>query len=294
MNFLSIFDISEKVFDIIERAEKLKRGTKGRDLSKRTLALFFEKASTRTRISFEVAMAQLGGHSIYLNPRDTQIGRGEALKDTALTLTRYLDAVAIRAFKHSTIEDFARYSDISVINALSDREHPCQALADLFTIKEKKGTFDLKLAFIGDGNNVCNSLIGGSALVGLEISVATPPGYEPNNGILKMAKSISGSKVDVTNDPLEAVRDAEIIYTDVWTSMGQEEEESQRNIDFRDYQVNRSLVGKSKNALIMHCLPAKRGLEISEDVLEGSQSIVFDQAENRLHVQKALLEWVIR
>ncbi|MFV2041087.1 MAG: ornithine carbamoyltransferase, partial [Candidatus Hydrothermarchaeales archaeon] len=244
------------------------------------------------RASFEVAMTQLGGHSLYLNPSDTQIGRGESIKDTALTLSRYLDGVAIRAISHKTIAEFAGHATIPVINALTDLEHPCQALADLLTIKEKKGTLDVKLAYVGDGNNVCNSLIGGAALVGMEIAVATPPGYEPDREILNKAKDISSSKITVANDPYEAVASAEVVYTDVWVSMGQEKSEAQRIKDFKDYQVNVGLLDMTSDALVMHCLPARRGLEITDEVIDGPNSIVFDQAENRLHLQKALIEKV--
>ena len=294
MNILSIFDTEDFIFDLIARAEELKKGGVCRDLSKKTLGLDFEKASTRTRASFEVAMTQLGGHSLYLNPRDTQIGRGESIKDTALTLSRYLDGVAIRAISHKTIAEFAGHATIPVINALTDLEHPCQALADLLTIKEKKGGFNVKLAYVGDGNNVCNSLIGGAALAGMEIAVATPPGYEPNREILNKAKDISSSTVTVTNDPYEAVASAEVVYTDVWVSMGQEKSEAQRIKDFKDYQINSGLLDMTSNALVMHCLPAKRGMEITDEVLDGPSSIVFDQAENRLHLQKALIEKVFR
>lgn len=292
MNILSIFDTEDFIFDLISRAQDLKNGEAGRNLSKKTLGLVFEKASTRTRASFEVAMTQLSGHSLYLNPRDTQIGRGESIKDTALTLSRYLDGVAIRAISHQTLAEFAGYSTIPVINALTDLEHPCQALADLLTIKEKKGSLDVKLAYVGDGNNVCNSLIGGAALVGMEIAVATPPGYEPSREILNRAKDISSSKVTVTNDPKEAVASAEVVYTDVWVSMGQENSEAQRIKDFKDYQVNNGLLDMTSDAVVMHCLPAKRGIEITDEVLDGPSSIVFDQAENRLHLQKALIEKV--
>ena len=294
MNILSIFDTEDFIFDLLIRAEELKKGRVCRDLSKKTLGLDFEKASTRTRASFEVAMTQLGGHSLYLNPRDTQIGRGESIKDTALTLSRYLDGVAIRAISHKTIAEFAGHATIPVINALTDLEHPCQALADLLTIKEKKGGFNVKLAYVGDGNNVCNSLIGGAALAGMEIAVATPPGYEPNREILNKAKDISSSTVTVTNDPYEAVASAEVVYTDVWVSMGQEKSEAQRIKDFKDYQINSGLLDMTSNALVMHCLPAKRGMEITDEVLDGPSSIVFDQAENRLHLQKALIEKVFR
>ncbi len=292
MNILSIFDTEDFIFDLLHRAEELKKDGACRDLSKKTLGLVFEKASTRTRVSFEVAMTQLGGHSLYLNPRDTQIGRGESIKDTALTLSRYLDGVAIRAISHKTIAEFACHATIPVINALTDLEHPCQALADLLTIKEKKGTLDVKLAYVGDGNNVCNSLIGGAALVGMEIAVATPPGYEPDREILNRAKDISSSKITVANDPYEAVASAEVVYTDVWVSMGQEKSEAQRIKDFKDYQVNVGLLDMTSDALVMHCLPARRGLEITDEVIDGPNSIVFDQAENRLHLQKALIEKV--
>jgi ornithine carbamoyltransferase len=293
MNVISIFDTKDYIFDLLERTEVLKKGGEPRLSAKKTLGLLFEKASTRTRASFEVAMTHLGGHSIYLNPMDTQLGRGETLKDTAMTLSRYLDAIAIRAMSHKTVEELAEHSTIPIINALTDLEHPCQILADLFTIKEKKGTFDLKLAYIGDGNNVCNSLIGGAALVGMEISVATPKGYEPNNEIVKRAKDISSSNVNITQNPAEAASSADIIYTDVWVSMGQEKNEAQRIKDFKNYTVNKELVSISNNTLVMHCLPAKRGQEITDEVIDGPNSIVFDQAENRLHVQKALLEQVM-
>lgn len=293
MNVISIFDTEDYIFDLLERTKELKKGKEPQLLEKKTLGLLFEKASTRTRASFEVAMTHLGGHSIYLNPRDTQLGRGETLKDTAMTLSRYLDAIAVRAMSHKTVEELAEHSTIPVINALTDLEHPCQILADLFTIKEKKGDFNLKLAYIGDGNNVCNSLIGGAALVEMEIAVATPQGYAPNSSIVNQAKDISSSKVNITQDPAVAALSADIIYTDVWVSMGQEKNEAQRIKDFRKYQVNKELVSMSNNALVMHCLPAKRGQEITDEVLDGPNSIVFDQAENRLHVQKALLEKVI-
>jgi ornithine carbamoyltransferase len=293
MNVISIFDTKEYILDLFNRAKQLKNGGASGLISKKTLGLLFEKASTRTRVSFEVAMTHLGGQSIYLDPRDTQLGRGESLKDTALTLSRYLDAIAIRAMSHDTLVELESFSTIPVINALTDLEHPCQALADLFTIQEKKGTFDLKLAYVGDGNNVCNSLIGGAAMVGMEIEVATPRGYEPDADLIKMAKKLSKSKINVTADPSKAVTGAEIIYTDVWVSMGQEKNEAQRIKDFKEYQVNEDLVKKSNDALIMHCLPAKRGLEITDSVIDSQNSIIFDQAENRLHIQKALLEKVL-
>jgi len=294
MNVISIFDVKDIFLDIISRAEELKGGAEPKKLSNKTLGLLFEKASTRTRVSFEVAMTHLGGHSIYLNPQDTQLGRGESVADTAKTLSRYLDAAAIRTFNHSHLEDFSQNTTIPVINALSDMEHPCQALADMLTIKEKKGGFDVKMAYIGDGNNVCNSLIGAAAIVGLELQVATPNGYEPDSAIVEMAKKVSGSKITLSNNPSDVAVDAEIIYTDVWVSMGQESSETQKLKDFKGFQVNDKLLNMSNDALVMHCLPAHRGVEITDKVLNSRNSIVFDQAENRLHVQKALLENVMK
>ncbi len=293
MNIISIFDTSDSILDIFKRAEEFKKGAESKELSKKTLGLLFEKASTRTRVSFEVAMSRLGGHSIYLNPQDTQIGRGESIKDTAKTLSRYLDAVAIRAMSHETLVEFASSSTMPVINALTNLEHPCQALADIFTIKEKTGSFNVKLAYIGDGNNVCNSLIAGSSLVGMEIWISTPSGYAPDKTIVDKAKSISSSKINITNDPAEAVHGADVVYTDVWVSMGQEQFSAQRMRDFIGFQVNERLLRSAKEPWVMHCLPAKRGEEISKEVIDGPRSIVFDQAENRLHVQMALLELVM-
>ncbi len=293
MNVLSIFDVADDIADILNRAAELKKGKEPKELTRKTLGLLFEKTSTRTRVSFEVAMTHLGGHTIYLNPQDTQMVRGEPTRDTARTLSRYLDAVAIRKTDHTSVEEFSSYSTIPVINALTDREHPCQALADLFTIKEKKRSFNVKTAYIGDGNNVCNSLVGGAALVGMEIAVATPEGYEPEREIIQKAKKIPGSKITLTNDPKEAVRGAEIIYTDVWVSMGQEKDEADKLKAFKGFQVDKELLKRSNNALLMHCLPAKLGREVSKDAFESPSCIAFDQAENRLHVQKALLEKVI-
>lgn len=294
MNIISIFDISDDIVALLNRASELKKGKEPKTLPRKTLGLLFEKTSTRTRVSFEVAMTHLDGHTIYLNPQDTQLARGERIRDTAQTLSRYLDAIAIRTTDHALLEEFSSYSKIPVINALTDREHPCQALADLFTIKEKKRNFNVKTAYIGDGNNVCNSLVAGAALVGMEIAVATPEGYEPEKKIIEKARSIPGSKITLTSDPEEAVSGAEIIYTDVWVSMGQEKEEADKLKAFKGFQVDKELLKKSKNALLMHCLPAKLGREVSKDAFESPSCIAFDQAENRLHVQKALLEKVMR
>jgi ornithine carbamoyltransferase len=253
----------------------------------------FEKASTRTRISFEVAMFQLGGFALYLSASDLQLGRGEIIEDTARTMSRYVDGVMIRAKQHEDVLKFASFSKVPVINGLTNLEHPCQALTDVFTVKEKKGNLNVHMAFLGDGNNVCNSLILIAPLVGMDITIACPNGYEPNSNILKQAiklARISGSRIEVTNNVSEAANGADVIYTDVWVSMGDEDEEAQRIKDFTDFQVNQKILKMAdKEAIVMHCLPAIRGQEITEDVLNGPKSVVWDQAENRLHVQKAIL-----
>ncbi len=285
---------SDEIIEILDMAEDLKekrvRGKVTDLLKNKSLAMIFEKSSTRTRVSFEVAMSDLGGHSIYLNSRDIQIGRGETVSDTAQVLSRYVAGITARVNSHKTVEELAEHSQVPVINALSDLEHPCQILADFLTIREYKNSLKgLKFAWIGDGNNVCNSLILGCALVGMEIAVACPEGYEPNADIVAKGRELGGH-INVTNDPQEAARDADVLYTDVWVSMGDEEEREKRLSDLADYQINSKLVGLSKhNVIVMHCLPAHRGEEISADVMEGPHSVVFDQAENRLHAQKALI-----
>ncbi len=290
MHLISVLDAKDYFFEILNLAKKIKKEKYSDIFKGRTLAMIFEKPSTRTRVSFEVAMNQLGGNAIYLDYLTTQLSRGEAIKDTARTLSRYVDAVMIRAKNHSDIVEFANYSTIPVINGLSDLEHPCQAISDIFTIFEhaEKDKNDIKLCYIGDGNNVCNSLILASAIAGIEISVATPKGYEPDENILKEAKKIS-NRISITHDPIEAIKDADFVYTDVWVSMGQESEAEERLKVFKPYQVNSELLKHAPDAKVMHCLPAKRGLEITDDVLDSEKSIVFDQAENRLHVQKAIL-----
>ncbi len=290
MHLISVLDAKDYFFEILNLAKKIKKEKYSDIFKGRTLAMIFEKPSTRTRVSFEVAMNQLGGNAIYLDYLTTQLSRGEAIKDTARTLSRYVDAVMIRAKNHNDIVEFANYSTIPVINGLSDLEHPCQAISDIFTIFEhaEKDKSDIKLCYIGDGNNVCNSLILASAIAGIEISVATPKGYEPDENILKEAKKIS-NRISITHDPIEAIKDADFVYTDVWVSMGQESEAEERLKVFKPYQVNSELLKHAPNAKVMHCLPAKRGLEITDDVLDSEKSIVFDQAENRLHVQKAIL-----
>jgi len=297
MHILSFLDLKDIINEVFESAAQLKaeaRQGEFKELLKgRTLAMIFEKASTRTRVSFEVAMTQLGGHALYLSPKDMQLGRGETIADTARTLSRYVDAIMIRAYRHENVVELARHASVPVINGLTDLEHPCQATSDFFTMREIKGTLNgVKLAYVGDGNNVCHSLLLGSALLGVNFSCATPRGYEPEPGIVQQAISLaqkSGAKIEILNDPAMAVRGADFIYTDVWVSMGQENEAEQRMRDFRGYQVNSELLKHAPEAKVMHCLPAKRGYEITDEVIDGEASIVWEQAENRLHVQKAIL-----
>ena len=260
--------------------------------------MIFQKSSTRTRVSFEVGMWQLGGQALFLSANDLQIGRGEPVKDTARVLSRYLDGIMIRTFSHAEVEELAAYADIPVINGLTDRLHPCQAMADLLTIREHKGSLKgLKMAYIGDGNNMVHSLMHGCAKFGMDISVATPTAYEPNAGIVAAAKQVAqgtGSRIELTQDVLEAAAGADVLYTDVWASMGMESEQVARQAVFKNYQINQQvLAAADKKAIVLHCLPAHRGEEITEDVLEGPQSVVFDEAENRLHVQKAVMALVM-
>ncbi|BBL67942.1 ornithine carbamoyltransferase [Methanoculleus chikugoensis] len=294
-DFLSLLDLDEcELESIVADAVRLKRlksaGTAHEYLKGRSLGMIFEKASTRTRVSFEVGMSDLGGHALFLNPQDMQLGRGEEIRDTARVLARYVDAVMIRAYSHATIEEFARYANVPVVNGLSDRLHPCQVLADIMTLSERFGDLHgLKLAWVGDGNNVCNSWILSSALTGMEIAIASPPRYRPKDEIVDQARAMGG-KVTVVADPDEAVRDADVLYTDIWVSMGDEQERAERLQALKGYTIDsRLLTQASPDALVMHCLPAHRGEEITDEVMEGPQSIVWDQAENRLHAQKALL-----
>ncbi len=268
-------------------------------LKGRSLGMIFEKSSTRTRVSFEVGMYQLGGQALFLSSADLQIGRGEPLADTARTLSRYLDGIMIRTFAQSTVEELARHASIPVINGLTDLHHPCQALADLFTIREKRGTLKaLRFAYIGDGNNMAHSLIEAGVKVGMHVSLACPPGYEPDAGIMReasQAASATGCELKLFTDPAKAAKDADIVYTDVWASMGQESEHAKRVDAFRGYQVDEKLMRHAApQALVMHCLPAHRGEEIAAAVIDGPQSVVFDQAENRLHVQKAIMELLLK
>ena len=302
-HLLTIFDLSTKEIEsLLIRARELKaiqkQGIECRPLKGKTLGLLFEKQSTRTRLSFEVAALQLGGHSIYLSPHQIQMGRGEELRDTARVFSRYLDGVVIRTFEHKMIEEFAGNSSIPVINGLTDIHHPCQIISDMLTILEKKERIPgIRLAYIGDGNNVAHSLIEGAAVMGMHIRIASPKGYEPDNRITEIARQKAketGAAIEIMEDPFEAVDNADVVYTDVWTSMGQEEEEGKRKSMFKKYRINRELMKKAKgDAIILHCLPAHRGEEITDEMMESPQSVVFDQAENRLHMQKALLEMLM-
>jgi ornithine carbamoyltransferase len=294
-HLLSLVDLSyEELIDILDIASDLKekraRGKTSTGLKNKSLAMIFEKSSTRTRVSFEVAMTELGGHAIYLNYRDIQLGRGESVADTARVMSRYVHAIMARVYKHETLTGLSKYSTVPVINGLSDLEHPCQILADLLTIREYKGKLKgLNFSWIGDGNNVCNSAILACALTGMKITVACPEGYEPNSEIISKARDIGGT-VSVIRDPMKAAKNADILYTDVWVSMGDEEEYDQRLRDFKPYQINSKLLEQAKHdVMVLHCLPAHRGEEITAEVVDGPNSAVFDQAENRLHAQKALL-----
>jgi len=294
-HLLSISDLTpDELEELLELAEKLKgeryKGVVTDYLKNKSLAMIFELPSTRTRVSFEVAMTDLGGHALYLNWHDLQLGRGEPIKDTARVLSRYVHVIMMRVRSHSTLEEFAAYSSVPVINGLSNLEHPCQIIADLLTIKEYKGDLkNVSIAWIGDGNNVCNSMILASALAKMKMTISTPPGYEPNEEIVKKAIEM-GADLKFESNPIKAVKDADVIYTDVWTSMGQEDEKDRRLKDFGPYQVNKKLIEAAKDdVIVMHCLPAHRGEEITDEVIEGASSVVFDQAENRLHAQKAIL-----
>ncbi|HEX7533758.1 MAG TPA: ornithine carbamoyltransferase [Syntrophales bacterium] len=299
-DFLSLYDLEradyEAVFQKADKVKKmLKAGVSHTPLAGKTLGMIFDKSSTRTRISFEVGIYQLGGMALFLNNRDTQVGRGEDISDTARVMSRYLDAIVIRTYSQSFVEDFARYATIPVINGLTDQQHPCQILSDLFTIIEKKGKYEgLKIAYVGDGNNVANSWIDAAARLPIRLSLACPDKYEPEKDILERGKKKAQGGVALFRNPADAVKDADVIYTDVWTSMGQEAEKEERKKIFREYQVNEELLARArKDAIVMHCLPAHRGEEITDDVIDGSHSVVIDQAENRLHVQKAVMEILI-
>ena len=293
-NFLSSLDLSrEEVFHILDLAKNLKNKDINVDLKNKVLGLIFDKSSTRTRVSFQVAMSRLGGTTIDLNPSTSQIGRGEPIKDTARVLSRYCDVIAIRTFNHSDLEEYANWSTKPVINALTDLEHPCQALADFMTIKEEFIDFEnVVLTFIGDGNNVANSLILCGALLGVEIRIACPKGYEPNPLIIDKALKIYNNKnlLKITNDPFAAVLGANVLYTDVWSSMGEEYKKEEKDKEFNGFTIDSDLMRKAaKDAIVLHCLPAYRSKEITEEVFESDKSRIFEQAENRMHAQQALL-----
>ena len=298
-DFLSLHDFTpDEILAMLDLAEELKEKQKRNVphpyLQGKSLGMIFQKSSTRTRVSFEVAMYQLGGYPLFLSVGDLQIQRGESVADTARVLSRYLDGIMIRTFSHDDVKELAEYADIPVINGLTDLLHPCQVLADFKTIKEKKGKLSgLKLAFVGDGNNVCHSLLFGCAKAGIDIAVATPKGYEPNEQIVGLTRQDAlktGISIKITNDPVEAVENADVVVTDVWTSMGQEVEKALRIKVFAPYQVNQKLVSHARpDYIFLHCLPANRGEEVTEEVIDGPNSVVWDEAENRLHAQKALL-----
>ena len=299
-SLLSIHDLSvaevEKIFEVAARLkEETKAGVEHHLLRGKTLAMIFTKPSTRTRVSFEVAIWQLGGYGLFLSAQELQLRRGETIADTARVLSRYVDGIMIRTFDHRDVEDLARYGTVPVINGLTDLLHPCQVLADYFTVYEKRGrTKGLKMVYVGDGNNVAHSLMFGGAKVGMDVTVACPPGYEPLPDIVKLAREdakATGATIEITHDPHEAVKGADVIYTDVWASMGQEAEREKKAQALAGFQVNKALIeaaGK-KDVMVMHCLPAHRGEEITDEVMDGPHSVVFDEAENRLHVQKAIL-----
>ena len=292
-HLLSVNDIQDNIFQIIKLADKLKKDPWGyQTLNQKVLALIFEKSSTRTRVSFEVAMLQLGGHALNLSKSELQLGRGELIEDTAKVMSRYVNGVMIRAKEHLDVVKFAENATVPVINGLTNLEHPCQALTDIFTIYESKKTFKVHMAFLGDGNNVCNSLLLATALVGMDMTVIAPKCYEPDQEILEQAMEYakkSGSKITVTHDMAD-VQGVDVIYTDVWVSMGDEAQEEQRLKTLKDYQLNSDVLNMANpQAIVMHCLPAIRGQEITEEVINCHQSSIWDQAENRLHVQKAIL-----
>ena len=297
-DFLSSADITaEQTAALLQLATQLKRGERRIDLGNRVLGLIFSKASTRTRVSFQVAMARLGGQTVDLNPQLTQLGRGEPLEDTARVLSRFCDVLAIRTFAQQELADYAHWASIPVINALTDLEHPCQALADFLTMQEAFGDLQGQtLAYVGDGNNVAHSLMLCGALLGVNVRIGCPEGFEPLPGVVDQARALSvgGAQISVITDPVEAVRGAQALYTDVWASMGQEQEQAERERAFQGFCLNEDLLAEADSrAIVLHCLPAHRGEEISAGVMEGPSSRIFDQAENRLHAQQALLAAVL-
>jgi len=304
-DFLTLGQLPEAdLWQIFQKAKDLKQlhrqGRAYRPLEGKTLAMVFDKRSTRTRVSFEAGMFQLGGHALFLSPDDTQMSRGEEVRDTARALSRYVDAILVRTYSQDTVEEMAAHATVPVINGLTDKHHPCQVLADLFTIQETLGALKcLKIAYIGDGNNMANSLIEGAVKAEMNVVLACPKGYGPDPDVVEKNKHYKNKnqkcRLEIITDPVEAATGANVIYTDVWASMGQEDEKEKRAKAFKGYQVNSKLLGVARpDVLVMHCLPAHRGEEITDEVIEGNHSVVFEQAENRLHVQKALLEILIR
>jgi ornithine carbamoyltransferase len=298
-HYLTVDDLSAaELTALLDRADEHRADRRPRDsLAGRTIGMLFEKPSTRTRVSFEVAIAELGGTAVVLSARDLQLGRGETVADTARVLSRYLHALVVRTFGQERLEELAAAGSIPIINALSDHSHPCQVLADLQTIRARLGTLaGIRLAYVGDGNNVAHSLLRAGALAGMHVTVATPPGHGPDPAVVAAAEATaagSGGSVSITTDPAVGVKDAQVIYTDVWASMGHEDEHAERVARFRPYQVNAELVDRAPDAIVLHCLPAHRGEEITNEVIDGPRSAVWDQAENRLHAQKALLELLV-
>jgi len=300
-DFLALSQFTKSELDAMfaltkELKQKTKSGVEHHLLKGKSLAMIFEKSSTRTRISFEVGMYQLGGHPLFISSKDSQMGRGEPIKDSARVMARYCDGVMIRTFAQATVEEFAKYSSVPVINGLTDLHHPCQIMADVFTVIEHKGSYQgLKFAWIGDGNNMANSWIEAAAIFGFDLTLACPEGYDPNPQVLEWAQRSATSRIVVTRDPKEAAKGADVLNTDVWASMGQEEEQKIREKAFAGYQLNEELLDLARgNAMVLHCLPAHRGEEISDDVIEGPHSAVWDEAENRLHVQKAIMATLMK
>ena len=299
-SLLSITDIKDDVKYILDLASKIKAGeVEEKPLKGKTLAMIFQKSSTRTRVSFDVGMYQLGGRAIFLSSNDLQMGRGEPISDTAKVLSRFVDGIMIRAIKHSDVEELAKYSDVPVINGLTDLEHPCQALADVLTIKEHLGDWEgKKICFVGDGNNVANSLLLISPLLGMDMSLACPKGYEPSEEIVKIAKEYAeenNTEITITDDIGLALENVDAVFTDVWISMGDEAETAQRKKDFAPFQVNNELMSlANEGAIFLHCLPAVRGQEVTADVIDGPQSVIYDEAENRMHAQKAILYYYMK
>ena len=299
-DFLALNSFSRKELDeLFVLARKLKKNQKHEEkhrlLKGKTLAMIFEKSSTRTRVSFEVGMYQLGGHPLFISTKDSQMGRGEPIKDTARVMARYCDGIMIRTFGQEIVEEFARYSSVPVINGLTDLYHPCQIMADILTVIEHKGGYEgLKFAWVGDGNNMANTWIEAAAIFGFDLTLACPKGYEPDAGVLQWALARATSSIVLTDDPKEALKDADVLNTDVWASMGKEAEQKAREAAFAGFRLDGELLKLAKaDCIVMHCLPAHRDEEITDEVIEGPNSVVWDEAENRLHIQKAIMAWLM-